>query len=143
MFTTFFQRGQVMFLKYRIIVLFLALGVFAAHEDLSKPSAPFSFVPTGVIYQVNNSANGTSFSYKRMTTGKQGMVFSWSLPKIKTDMIKLSIYTMSGKLIKSFALTSNDKPYVSWNGQNGKMAGGVYLATLSFGQFKKSLKVLY
>jgi hypothetical protein len=129
--------------KYRILVLFLALGVFAAHEDVSKASAAFSFVPTGVINQVKFSMNGSAFSYKRMTAGKEGMVFSWSLPNVKSDMVKLSLYSVSGKLIKSFTLSSKDRPYVAWNGPNGKLAGGVYMATLSAGQFKKTLKVLY
>jgi hypothetical protein len=132
-----------MVFKCRILVLFMALGVFAAHEDVSKSSAPFSFVQTGVINQSVYSANGVSFSYKRTSAGKSGMFFSWTLPKNKTDIGKLSLYTVSGKLIKSFPVSSKDKPYISWKGPNGKMAGGVYLATLTFGQFKKSLRIVY
>jgi hypothetical protein len=132
-----------MIFKSSILVLFMVLGIFAAHEDVLKSSAPFSFVQAGVINQVNYFANGLSFSYKRITAGKDGMLFSWSLPKNKTDIVKLSLYTVSGKLLKSFTLTSTDKPYVSWNGPNSKLAGGVYLATLSFGQIKKAMRVLY
>jgi hypothetical protein len=132
-----------MFSKCRILVLFLALGVFAAHEDVSKSSAPFSFVQVGVINPANYSAHGMSFSYKKVVAGKQGMIFSWSLPAMKADMGRLSLYTVSGKLVKSFSFTSKDKPYIAWSMPRGKMAGGVYFASLSFGQFKKTLKVLY
>jgi hypothetical protein len=139
----FLQRGKDMYLHFRILIPFLAFCAFAAHEDISKSSAPFSFVQTGVINQVNYSTSGMSFSYKRIVGGKEGMLFSWSLPKSKTDVGKMSLYTVSGKLLKSFTFSSDSKPYVSWNGPNGKLAGGVYLAALSFGQFKKTLRVLY
>jgi hypothetical protein len=132
-----------MFSKSRILVFFLALGIFAAPENISVSSAPFSFAPTGVIYQNYYSMMGSHFSYKKLTNGKQALQFSWSIRGTKkSDMGKLSLYTVSGKLIKSFDLASPEKS-ISWSMPHGKMANGVYFAVLTYGLFKKNLKIIY
>jgi hypothetical protein len=128
--------------KCKILVLFLALGVFAAPENLQKSSAAFSFVQAGVINPYAYWANGSYFSCRKIANGKQGMVFSWSILGNTAQIGKLSIYTVSGKMIRSFDLTSRDKS-VSWNMPQGKLASGVYFAVLNFGLLKKNLKIMY
>jgi hypothetical protein len=131
-----------MFSKFKVLVLFLAVCAMADVENLSSSSAAFSFAPVGVIQQVSYFSNSVSFTCKKIAVGREGMAFSWALPKIKGETGKLSICSVSGKLIKSFNLASNEGNF-TWNVSRGKMAGGVYFATLSYGQFKKSLRILY
>jgi hypothetical protein len=129
--------------KCKILVLFLALGILAAPEQLSKSSDQFVFQQgIGVRYFAIAAVNGLSFAYKKVISGKEGLVFSWTLPKSKADIGKLSIYSVSGKLIKSFNLTTPEGS-ISWNMPKGKMSSGVYLARLSYGSFNRSLKIIY
>ena len=129
-----------MFLKSKILVLFLALCVFAAQEILTKSSPVFSV--TGVTYQKVYNSGAFSFSYKKLFSGKGVVTFSWTLPSVKAEKGKLSFYTVSGKLLKSFEIASNEG-CLNWNMNQSKIASGVYFATLTYGQYKKSLKVLY
>lgn len=137
-----------MFSKLRVLVLFLAVCAMADVENLSSSSAAFSFAPVGVIQQVSYFSNSVSFTCKKIAVGREGMAFSWSLPKVKGESGKLSICSVSGKLIRSYSLISSasDVRFEGnqvWNASRGKIAGGVYFATLSYGQFKKSLRILY
>lgn len=129
--------------KCKILVLFLALGVFAAPETITKSSASFSFKQgVGVLFPMGYSANGNSFYYKKIAVGKPGMAFSWVLPKEKDVPGKLSIFSLSGRLVKSFDL-SKAKGSINWTMQNSKISGGIYFAKLSYGSFNKSLKIIY
>ncbi len=130
-----------MFSKCKLLVLLLALGVFA-EAPISKSSVPFSFVQTGVLQQVSYSVNGMKFSYKRIVVGKQGMQFSWSLPQIKANKGSLSLYTVAGKLVRTLELNSNTGNCFL-NATQTRMASGIYFASLSYGQFKKNLKIVY
>jgi hypothetical protein len=132
-----------MFSHCRILVLFLAFGVFAAPETVSKASNPFIFQKgIGVIYPKVYSVNGMSFSYKKITARKESMSFSWSLSKEKADLGTLSIFTLSGKMVKSFDVTSPEGSR-TWSMPRSRMASGVYFAKLSYGKFNKSLKIVY
>jgi hypothetical protein len=132
-----------MILKSSIFVLLMVLGVFAAPEILTKSSAPFAFKPgIGVIYQKGYTINGIGFSYKKAASGKPAMVFSWTLPKEKNIPGKLSIFSISGRLVKSFDLSSTQGS-VNWVMRNGKAGSGVYFAKLSYGSFNKNLKIVF
>jgi hypothetical protein len=132
-----------MLLKSRILVLFLALGILAAPETVTKTSSQFIFQKgIGVLFPKVYSMNGMSFTYKKVIAGKESMSFSWSLPKVKADMGKLSIFTLSGKIVKSFDVTSSEGSR-TWSLPQGKIASGVYFARLTYGKFNKSLKVMY
>ncbi len=128
--------------KSKIFVLLMAVCAVAGVEDISKSSAPFSFTVAGVVQGITYFGNSTSFLCKKITNGKEAFAFSWSLPKIKDATGKLSIYGVSGKLIKSFGLSSNQGSFI-WNVGRGHMADGVYFASLSYGQYNKSLRILF
>jgi hypothetical protein len=131
-----------MFAKYKLLVLFLALGAFATPESFKQSSAPFSFVQTGVLQQYFRSQNGSYFSYRKLANSKQGILFSWSINDNQAQTGKLSIYNISGKLIQSFDVTSRQK-YVTWSMPQAKIASGVYFAVLNLGSFKKNAKIMF
>jgi hypothetical protein len=132
-----------MFLKSSAIVLFLAFAIFAAPENVTKTSSPFIFQQgIGVLYPKVYSVNGMTFTYKKITAGKQSMSFSWSLPKTIGDAGKLSLFTLSGKMIKSYDVTSPQGSH-TWSMAQGKIGSGVYFARLTYGKFNKSLKVMF
>lgn len=130
-----------MFTKYKLLVLFLALGAFATPENITQSSAPFSFAVTGVTQYLRYS-NGSRFAYQKLSNNKQGIVFSWSIVDNSAQTGKLSIYNISGKLIQSFDLTSR-KNSITWSMPHSKIASGVYLAVLNFGSLKKNATILY
>jgi hypothetical protein len=132
-----------MFSKSKILVLFLAVCVFAAPEIKTATSAQFSFIQgVGVLQSKIYSMDGMYFSSKRLVNGKGAISFSWSLPAVKADMGKISLFTVSGKLIKAFDVKSQEGR-ISWSMPNARMASGVYFAVLTYGSFKKNIKILY
>jgi hypothetical protein len=132
-----------MFSKSKILVLFLAICVFAAPETKTATSAQFSFIQgVGVFQPRLYSMDGMYLSCKKLVNGKGAISFSWSLPAIKADMGKISVFTVSGKLIKVFDVKSQEGR-ISWSMPNARMASGVYFATLTYGTFKKNIKILY
>jgi hypothetical protein len=132
-----------MFSKSKILVLFLAICVFAATETIQKSSTQFKFVPgVGVLQSKTYSTNGMYFSCKKLVNGKGNISFSWSLPNAKADMGKISLYTVSGKLIRAFDVKSQEGR-ISWSMPNARMASGIYFAVLSYGTFTKNLKIVY
>lgn len=131
-----------MFSKCKVLVLFMVLGALAAPENIPKSSAPFGFVQVGVANPYYYATNGSYFLCKKLSNGKEGMQFSWSLPGSTARAGKLSVYSISGKVIKSFDLSSRDRSIV-WNMPQGKMASGVYFAVLTYGTLKKNTKIVY
>jgi hypothetical protein len=131
-----------MFAKCKLLVLFAAFGVFATPENITQSSAPFSFAATGVMQQYSRYVNGSSFSYKKLSNNKQGIAFSWSIIDNAVQTGKLSIYSISGKLIQSFDITSRQKS-LTWSMPQSKIASGVYFAVLNFGSFKKNAKIMF
>jgi hypothetical protein len=130
-----------MFSKSKILVLFLALGIFAAPENISKQSAAFSF-PTGigVITPKTYLMGEKAFSCRKSFSGKQVISLSWALPT-KAENGKISIFTLSGALVKSFPVTAQ-KGMVNWDASHGIVASGIYLATLTYGPYKSNLKIM-
>lgn len=131
-----------MFSKSKLLVLFLAMCIFAAPETKTATSAQFTFkLGTGVHLPKYYSVDAMYFSCKKLVNGKGALSFSWSLPGVKADKGKISLFTVSGKLIRAFDVKSQEGR-VSWN-MPSRMASGVYFATLSYGTFKKNVKILY
>ncbi len=128
--------------KFKILVLFLAFGAFAAPETIQSSSAAFSFVPAGVLQSYHSYSDGSTFSCQRLPSGKQGMVFAWSISGNSTRTGNLSLYSISGRLIKSFDLNSRQES-VTWTMPQAKLASGVYFAVLKFGTTVRNAKIMY
>ncbi|HUI91264.1 MAG TPA: T9SS type A sorting domain-containing protein [Chitinivibrionales bacterium] len=131
-----------MFSKSKLLVLFLAVCVFAAPETKTATSGQFSFVQGVGVYQPRLfNLDAMYFTCKKLVNGKGAISFSWSLPGMKADNGKISVFTVAGKLIRSFDIKSQEGR-ISWN-MPSRMASGVYFATLTYGAFKKNAKILY
>jgi len=128
--------------KCKVLVLLTAFGVLAGHEAYSPQSVPFSFMQVGVTNPYHQMMMNSTFSYKKLSSGKEGILFSWSLPGNSAQIGKLSVYSISGKVLKTFSLTSRDNSKV-WSMPQGKLASGVYFAVLSYGTWKKNTKIIY
>ena len=131
-----------MFSKCKVLVLLIAFGVLAGHEAYSPQSAPFSFLQVGVTNPYSLMTTNSSFSCKKIASGKEGILFSWSLPGNTAKSGNLSVFSISGKLLKTFNLTSRDNSKI-WNIPHDKLAGGVYFAVLTYGMWKKNTKIVY
>ena len=133
-----------MVLKSRILVLLMVLGIFAAPENIVKTSTvPFSFLGTGVVWGISSKASGMNFTCKRSFAGSGVISISWSIPSaVKAGAAKISVFTVSGKMVKSFGVASQSGT-VEFKPGLGKMSEGVYISTLTYGTFKKSLKMVF
>jgi hypothetical protein len=133
------KRGR-MISVYLAVCLSVAVR-FAAAETVVKSSAPFSF-PITVGISGNNllqSANEI-FLYNSHMAGNKTVELSWSLPVMaKTGTI--SIFTVAGVKVKTFAITSRSGRVV-WDLTQGRIGKGVYCATISYGPSTKNLKLV-
>lgn len=123
-----------------ITVVVASAGLFA--ETVVKNSAPFAF-PTAVGTAADRQPFGgdASFTGKAVVAGKNAIVFSWSLPSAAKKGA-ISIFRIDGSLIASFTLNS---PHgnMQWSAAGKTHAAtGIYLATLSYGTFKRDCKVI-
>jgi hypothetical protein len=130
--------------KSKILVLLAAVCVLAAPETLQKSSAEFSFVQgVGVIYQKAYFGGNSYFLYKRVGNLSNSIMFYWSLPELTgKEKGKISIFSVSGKLINSFNIKSSEGKIV-WKMANNPIGRGIYFAVLSYGPLKKNVKILY
>jgi hypothetical protein len=136
------MKSQGLFVSGALAVFLGAALCFSAPETITKLSAPFSFPSTvGVAYRGSLPASGASFLYNTRITGKKVVELSWSLPGRANNGV-ISIFTVSGSKIKTFAITSQTG-IVQWDiSESKKVSKGVYFASMSFGSGKKNLKLV-
>lgn len=123
-----------------ILVVALSAGLFA--ETVTKSSAPFAFPATVNVREGRSMLNSdASFVAKAHFTGRKAITFSWSLPsKAKHGVI--SIFSIDGSRIAWFAITSA-QGNLQWDvWKNTPAANGIYLATLTYGPYKRDCKVV-
>jgi len=102
-------------------------------------SSPFTFPVTGVL---NGSAQITTYQLglKSRYDGSIGIVtFSFNLPS-QINKAKLSVYNCGGVLVQKFDLLQGSS-FVQWNVSRKNVKSGIYLASLSYGNVEKNIKI--
>jgi hypothetical protein len=122
--------------------LVIASFWFLSAETVVKNSSPFNFpVVTGIKSNLFLYEDFT-FSYRPVLTGKKAVEIAWSVPVTEKNGT-LSIFNVSGALVRRFAVTSRSG-IVRWECDDQTVANGVYFVKLSYGTVFRNLKmVLY
>jgi hypothetical protein len=110
----------------------------ALGQTVEKLSVSFTF-PTSVgsLPSSNIPMTGPSFFHATSLADHGSIVLEWSVPQ-SARKGSIALYTISGALVKKIDVAQN----------HGKLslarelpAAGVFLATLSFGSYKQTLKL--
>lgn len=129
-------------MKGLCLFLLAALSVSLFAETVVKISAPFAF-PTAVGVTAGQSSldGAASFICKPHFGGKNAVLFSWSLP-LASGKGTISIFTVRGTKIRSFAVTTHQGS-MQWDvSKEGRLANGTYLASLSYGIYTRTSKII-
>jgi hypothetical protein len=121
-----------------IVVAALWANPFA--ETVVKSSVPFSFPFTGINAPLPNLGGEALFSGKMHLTGKSAVSLSWSLP-IKAEKGAISLFSISGALVKKIAITGHAGS-VEVDCTRYGIARGIYFATISYGGFQKTINFI-
>jgi hypothetical protein len=116
------------------ILLFTTLAMAVTWQ---VSSAPFSFPGVGVKNQA--AAQPADLAYR--SSSIRGIIDITCVLPGKMAHGQLSIYTISGKVIKSFIVTPQNTS-VKWNAAADHTPAGIYVATLKAGTVKKSIRVM-
>ena len=120
------------------LVLLIASGALFA-QTVEKFSASFTF-PLTITSAVGKQVQPSQVSFFRsagVVLHRGVFLLDWSVPPA-AGQGKISVYSVSGHLVKSFVITKN---IGSVQCDMSRSAAGIYLVTLSYGLYKQNLKL--
>jgi hypothetical protein len=118
-------------------ILCISTGVLFA-QVVEKLSASFSFPTTTSAYGVKTAASPASFFRTGGRFTHKGIVnLEWSVPRGAAQGF-ISVYSVSGALVKKALLTKNQG---SMQCDLSRAGAGVYLVTISYGTYRQNLKL--
>jgi flagellar hook assembly protein FlgD len=101
-------------------------------------SSPFSFPTTNVLGSNHQIASQSAI--KSSIDAARGIVsFSCALPS-RAQGAKLKVYNSSGVMVKDFDLQTGASS-VQWNVSKNKVAAGIYLACLRYGDVENKIQI--
>jgi hypothetical protein len=111
-------------------------------ETITASSNPFSFPPFVGIRDGQSADHLSYFSFSKASLKSNKVIFSWAMPMLqKNEFGTISIYSLLGRKVKTFTLTSRAGSLVWQMNPSEKMAG-VYIARFAFGSYKHNLKLI-
>jgi hypothetical protein len=116
------------------ILLFATMAMAVTWQ---ASSAPFSFPGVGV----KNQAAAQSADLAYHSSSIRGIIDITCILPGKMARGQLSIYSINGKVIKSFIITPKSTA-VKWNTASDNTPAGVYVAILKVGMVKKSIRIM-
>jgi hypothetical protein len=121
-----------MFFRSLMLLALVSAGCLFA-ETVQKSSAQFLF-PTTVGIRTNKSVvmQGVEFSAVVRNKATNTIAFSWKVPASKTTHGTITLYSVSGAVIKAIRVASSNGSTTTTIG-TAKIAAGLYFATLSYG----------
>jgi|GEM_PF-2044989 hypothetical protein len=121
------------------LVLLLASGALFAQQTVEKFSASFTFpmTITSVAGKQSAPSQVSFFRAAGVVLHKGIFLLDWSLPEA-SEKGKISVYNVSGHLVKSFVITKN---IGSQQCDLTRAAAGVYLAAISYGSYRQNIKL--
>jgi hypothetical protein len=108
-------------------------------QSVEKLSASFTF-PTTLTSINGKSQNPNAVSFFRVgsrSVQKGKIALEWSVGN-SAVLGTICIYTVSGVLVKKAIVTAN---HGTWQCDLGKTGAGIYLASISYGQYRQNLKL--
>lgn len=122
-----------------LVAVGIAVSVPVA-ETVTATSVPFTFPAVSRIKAGIDQAGPAYFTYSQASMRTGTVRISWRLPSDVKKGSRIAVYSLSGKLVESFGIDSRNG-VVEWKFGKQAVAGGVYLARLSSGSYKKNLKI--
>jgi hypothetical protein len=116
------------------ILLFATLAMAVTWQ---ASSAPFSFPGVGVKNPV--VMQSADLTYR--SSSVRGIIDITCILPGQAKSGQISIYAINGKVIKTFIITSKTAR-VKWNTGADHAPAGIYVATLSSGASKKSIRIM-
>jgi hypothetical protein len=135
---TFNREGALKnaFFVFMSVVVLSPLLVGAVTWQMD--SSPFTFPAVSVLNSTHMA--GSQMAIKCKYDAAQGIVaFSYDLPSTATAA-KLKVYNTGGVMVKSFDLRTGNGT-VQWNISKNKVAPGVYMASLKYGNVEKKTQI--
>jgi hypothetical protein len=123
------------------VILDLAMAVSLWAETVEKNSAEFSFPTVTSVRESGNVPGAASlFSITTSSAGKRNLSFAWSVAGTAKKGT-ISLYTLSGLKIRTIPVSSATGA-VSLDLPSKRIASGLYFATMSFGDFEKTINFI-
>jgi hypothetical protein len=116
------------------ILLFTTLALAVTWQ---ASSAPFSFPGVGVKNPV--AMQSADLTYR--SSSVRGIIDITCILPGQAKSGQLSIYAINGKVIKTFIITPRNTS-IKWNAAAANTPAGIYVATLSSGASKKSIRIM-
>ena len=121
-----------------LMSVIVSMPLLAGAVTWTGDSSPFSFPTTNVLGSKHLIASQSVI--KSSFDAARGIVsFSCALPS-RAQGAKLKVYNSSGVMVKDFDLQAGNSS-VQWNVSKNKVAGGVYLASLRYGDVENKLQI--
>lgn len=116
----------------------LLMPLLAQAVTWQMDSSPFSFPTVSVLGTTHMIASQTAI--RSSFDASRGIVsFSFNLPST-VQGAKLKVYNSGGVMVKAFDL-STQAGSVQWNISKSKVAAGVYLASLRYGDVENKIQL--
>jgi hypothetical protein len=127
---------------WTILMAFLVTPMIALAELVTATSDPFTFPAIDNIRQNKSIAITPVFSSKGYSTLSHSMTLTWSIPvSINAKKGSITIFTLQGKALKTFDLTSRSGA-VTWKLPRSQSQNGLLIARLSYGAHVSTLKLV-
>jgi hypothetical protein len=112
--------------------------LLAAAVTWQMDSSPFVFPAVSVLNGSSTAASQTAIR-SRYDAARGIVAFSYDLPST-TTAAKLKVYSIAGVMVKSFDLQAGTGT-VQWSISKNKVAPGVYMASLRYGNVEKKTQL--
>jgi flagellar hook assembly protein FlgD len=132
------EEGAVKKAFFFFMSIVVLAPLLAGAVTWQMDSSPFSFPATSVFGGAHMIASPSAI--KSSFDEARGIVsFSCNLPS-RAEGAKLRVYNSNGVMVKAFELQTGTSS-VQWNVSKNKVAAGVYLASLRYGDVENKIQI--
>jgi hypothetical protein len=110
-------------------------------ESITGISAPFAFPAQASIKSGGIFAQLSYFRYQHRVGTNANVTIAWSIPEKHAHNGAIAIYTLSGKVVRSFPIAATNG-MLTWRVTDDKVATGIYYARLTSGAYSNTLKMV-
>jgi hypothetical protein len=131
------KRRVLIGMTWMLVTMSLSFG-----EPITATSNAFSFPAFSGIRDPQSSSRPSYFRFSGTSLKSHSTVFAWALPvQLKNQSGTISVYSLLGRSIKTFHLTSQSGSMV-WKMTPAEGIAGIYLVRFAFGPYSHNLKLI-
>jgi len=119
------------------ILLFASSMIFAQLVEKSSASFSFPTTLTSVLGHQVSPAQPLFFRSAGLVAHKGIVTLEWSVPQA-TGQGRIAVYSVSGALVKNLVISKSQGAVQC---DLSKATSGIYLAAISYGNFRQNLKL--